>query len=105
MGNSHFFNKEDAQRHASNFGGKVIDNTHNNNPWVGNNYTVAGDSLSNVPNFIGDELEFFGYVEMTKEQHEAWMLKKGWSQEIRERHAKEFRGSMEFDDNGSFEYL
>lgn len=113
MSNTHFFNKEDAERHAKNYGGKVMDNTHNNNEWVGNNYTVAGDRLSDLPTSCASGLDveyfrnksLFGFVKMTREEHEAWMQSKSWSEEVKANHRREFTGAMDFDDEGSFEYV
>lgn len=117
MSKAHFFNKEDADRHSKKYGGKVHDNTHNNKPWNGNNYTVSDDNSSNEidSNVLYDieEPEFTGHVTMSKEDHENWMKRKGWSEQLKERHRDEFERcdknsfgeiNMWFNGSGSFIY-
>lgn len=104
MSNTHFTHREDAERHARNYGGKVMDNRHSANEWNNNNFTVAGDRLSDIPKASHIEFEY-GYIEMTREEHEAWMLNKGWSESIKEMHRKDFTGALDFDGEGGFDYV
>lgn len=109
MSNTHFKNREDAERHAKNYGGKVMDNRNSCHEWKNNDFTVAGDRLSDVSkeskieDFENQNL--YGYVKMSRDQHERWMNSKGWSDSIKNHHRKEFTGAMEFDGEGSFEYV
>lgn len=111
MSNTPFTHREDAERHSENYGGVVMDNRHSAKEWNNNNFTVAGDRLSDIPNTCAGDVEYFrskslyGYVRMTREEHEAWMLSKGWSESIKGNHRKEFTGAMDFDDDGRFEYV
>lgn len=40
----------------------------------------------------------------TKEQFEAWLSTKQWSEESKNRHRSLFKGYIEFDGNGAFSY-
>lgn len=114
MNNAHFFNKEDAERHSKRYGGIVHDNTHNNNAWVGNNYTVSNNNyLKKNTSYDVEEYRYNDHVTISRDKHEDWMSRKGWSESVKEMHRNEFERcdrnkfgeiNMWFNENGSFTY-
>lgn len=100
MSNYHFTHREDAVRHQKSVGGIIHDNRHTAHEWNDNQFTVHTEPKARKKGVYYGEI-----VTFTKDQFEDWMEAKGWNERVRDIHRREFTGTIEFDDEGSFEHV